>query len=232
MDFLDRSDQKAKEIYKKSIEGIHHTPLKKLGSNTSRIFEEDPKLLLFILSRYKFVAKQFEGYSSILEIGCQEGFGAPIVSQGAMKYTGLDFYKPYIEFAKDNLETKENKFQFIHHDILLGTHSTEQFDCAFALDVLEHIESSNEELFFRNIQKYLSSSKGPIILGMPSLESQVYASERSKLGHVNCKSKKEFRTSCKKYYRDVFMFSMNDEVLHTGYDPMSQYLFAICSGPI
>ena len=71
-----------------------------------------------------------------------------------------------------------------------------------SIDVVITWVDGSDKKYKRKIQKYLSSSKGPIILGMPSLESQVYASERSKLGHVNCKSKKEFRTSCKKYYRD------------------------------
>jgi hypothetical protein len=32
------------------------------------------------------------------------------------------------------------------------------------------------------------------------------------------------------YFDHVFMFSMNDEVVHTGYFPMAQYLFALCTG--
>ena len=103
---------------------------------------------------------------------------------------------------------------------------------AFALDVLKHIKKAmKKKKFFDNIKKYLSDSKGPLILGMPSLESQKYASERSKLGHVNCKTKHEFKLTCKKFFKDVFMFSMNDEVLHTGYNAMSQYLLALCCGP-
>ena len=29
------------------------------------------------------------------------------------------------------------------------------------------------------------------------------------------------------YFENVFMFSMNDEVLHTGFAPMGHYLFAL-----
>ena len=31
-----------------------------------------------------------------------------------------------------------------------------------------------------------------------------------------------------KFFRNVFMFSMNDEVLHTGFEKMSNYIFALC----
>ncbi|MFM8835604.1 MAG: methyltransferase type 12, partial [Actinomycetota bacterium] len=33
----------------------------------------------------------------------------------------------------------------------------------------------------------------------------------------------------KKYFHSVFMFSMNDEVVHTGFFPMSHYLIAVCA---
>jgi len=69
---------------------------------------------------------------------------------------------------------------------------------------------------------------GCLILGMPSLESQIYASEASKIGHVNCKTGKEIVEFTKKYFRNVFLFSMNDEVLHTGFSPMAHYLFVLC----
>jgi hypothetical protein len=32
------------------------------------------------------------------------------------------------------------------------------------------------------------------------------------------------------YFHNVFVFSMNDEVVHTGYYPMAHYLFAVCAG--
>lgn len=71
---------------------------------------------------------------------------------------------------------------------------------------------------------------GALILGIPSLESQVYASEGSKMEHVNCKSGEDFKEFCKKYFHHVFVFSVNDEVVHTGFYPMAHYLFALCVG--
>ena len=31
-----------------------------------------------------------------------------------------------------------------------------------------------------------------------------------------------------RHYHNVFLFSMNDEVIHTGYAKMAHYLFAVC----
>lgn len=68
------------------------------------------------------------------------------------------------------------------------------------------------------------------MFGMPSLESQVYASHLSKLEHVNCKRGEELKACCLKYFNHCFVFSMNDEVVHTGFYPMAHYLLALCVG--
>ena len=73
---------------------------------------------------------------------------------------------------------------------------------------------------------------GAVIIGMPSLESQVYASAQSRSGHVNCKTQGELRTFLLSRFNQVFMFSMNDEVLHTGFAKMAHYHLALCCGKI
>jgi hypothetical protein len=51
------------------------------------------------------------------------------------------------------------------------------------------------------------------------------------MGHVNCKSGDELRRLLEPFSRQVMVFSMNDEVVHTGYFPMSHYLIAVaCIG--
>jgi hypothetical protein len=69
-----------------------------------------------------------------------------------------------------------------------------------------------------------------LIVGMPSLQSQGYASPQSKIGHINCKDQNDFAALMRRYFHNVFMFSMNDEVVHTGYGPMSHYNLALCCG--
>lgn len=71
-----------------------------------------------------------------------------------------------------------------------------------------------------------------LVIGMPSTESQVYASEISKLGHVNCKKWPELKAFLMRHFERVFIFSMNDEVLHTGYTLMAHYLLALCCNPL
>jgi 2-polyprenyl-3-methyl-5-hydroxy-6-metoxy-1,4-benzoquinol methylase len=101
------------------------------------------------------------------------------------------------------------------------------FDAVYALDVLEHITEQEEDRFIANMIASLTST-GIAIFGMPSLESQSYASPQSKAGHVNCKSGEVLKRTMERYFHTVFVFSMNDEVVHTGFYPMAHYLLAVC----
>ena len=197
----------------------------RLGANTSTIYQNDPKLLLFTLSRYKFVSKMFAGFENVLEVGCQEGFGAQVICKEVTSYTGVDFYLPHIESAAERNTAPNAKYQV--HDILNGA-LEQNFDGVFALDVLEHIVPEKEDLFLQNVCGSLKSH-GSVILGMPSIESQKYASKASRAGHVNCKNGEEFRNLLQQYFHNCFLFSMNDEVLHTGFSPMSHYVFVLAS---
>jgi cyclopropane fatty-acyl-phospholipid synthase-like methyltransferase len=114
------------------------------------------------------------------------------------------------------------------HDFLRGPIRSEKFDAAYAVDVIEHISRSHENRFMRNIVKSLNRH-GICILGSPSTQSQTYASKPSRAGHVNCKDAAEMRELMSAFFHNVFMFSMNDEVVHTGFSPMAHYLWAIGS---
>ena len=225
------SSESAKVTYTNSL-GLDYGEFP-LGTNTSRILREDPKLLLFTLARYKFVAKMLSGRENVLEIGCQEGWGLSLVGQVVESVHAIDFFKPYIESCQRRFGVgaigDEQRIRFEARDILDGP-ILSQFDGAFALDVLEHIEPSSENEFMMNVVASLSTD-GVLILGMPSLESQAYASESSKLGHVNCKSGPNLAAFAKNYFETVYTFCMNDEVLHTGFFPMAHYLFVVCTQP-
>ena len=223
------SSKKIKKKYLKSIYNKEKYGQFLLGENTTKIIHLDPKLLLFTLSRYKFVAKMLSGKTNVLEIGCQEGFGSILVAKEVGHLHCTDFYIPYIESCKKRIRQKNISFE--PYDILDGPHGGCDYDGIYALDVFEHIEREAENSFLENIVNSLNKS-GVLILGIPSLESQSYASRASKIGHVNCKSGIDFKKSISRYFENVFLFSMNDEVLHTGFYPMSHYLIAVGVNPL
>ena len=100
-------------------------------------------------------------------------------------------------------------------------------------DVPAHLQSRealyNEWRFLENVVASLTPD-GVLIIGTPSLESQAYAAPLSKIGHVNCKRGPELKDLMLAYFENVFMFSMNDEVVHAGFQAMAQYLYAIGAG--
>jgi 2-polyprenyl-3-methyl-5-hydroxy-6-metoxy-1,4-benzoquinol methylase len=208
-------------------EVIEKHGLTSFGLMANESWNQDPKRTLFTLSRYKFVAKMFSGMKNILEIGCADAFGTRIVQQHVEVITAVDFDPVFIE----DIENRYNKnwpFEFFVHDMLQSP-IQRNFDAAYCLDVLEHIKPSDEALFIKNICQSLNPN-GVFIAGMPSLESQKYASPQSKAGHVNCKSGLDFKKLLENHFHNVFLFSMNDEVVHTGYSPMAQYLLVLCAG--
>jgi SAM-dependent methyltransferase len=201
--------------------------LTKLGIEKNANWHTDPRRLVFALSRYKFVSKMLSGKGRVLEVGCGDAFPTRILLQEVGSVHGIDIDPIFIEDALGRMDP-EWPFTCAVHDIT-SCPLQERFDAAFSLDVLEHIPSDLEDLFYQNIIASLTRD-GVLIVGMPSLESQVYASPLSKIGHVNCKTGSELKKLSLKYFENVFIFSMNDEVVHTGYHPMSQYIFAICVG--
>ncbi len=211
--------------YQRILEKFEEKGLETLGLMTSQAWDDDPKRLAFTLSRYKFVAKMLSGRKHVLEVGCADAFGTRIVCQEVAELTAVDFDPIFVEDANKRMSSKW-RFTCFAHDMLAGP-VPGKFDGVFALDVLEHIALENEMVFLENLTASLAPH-GVAIIGMPSLESQTYASEISRAGHVNCKSMPELKRTMERYFFNVFMFSMNDEIVHTGYHKMSHYLMAMC----
>ena len=92
--------------------------------------------------------------------------------------------------------------------------------------------SKNENVFFLNNILHNLDKKGIFLLGTPSKESSNYASNISKIVNKNLYSSDDLKKLLKKYFGNVFIFSMNDEVVHTGYSKMAHYLIALCANKI
>ena len=168
------------------------------------------------------------GKDQVAEIGFGDGFGSRIVRQavGNLLITDYDSYfiEKFNQQACAQWQTEVKK-----HDILKVPLSVEM-DAIYSLDVLEHISPELESIFLENICHSLKKS-GCAIIGMPSLESQTYASPGSREGHINCKTGIALQALLLQYFDHVFLFSMNDEVVHTGFSKMAHYLLALCVSP-
>jgi 2-polyprenyl-3-methyl-5-hydroxy-6-metoxy-1,4-benzoquinol methylase len=200
----------------------------KLGLMTSAAWHQDPRRLLFLLSRYKFVAKLLSEKTKVLEVGCGDAFGTRLVLQDVGSVVAVDFDPIFVKDVNERIDA-DWKFECRVHNIV-SSPVAGPFDAAYSLDVIEHIPVADEDAFVVNIARSLTRD-GVLVIGTPSLESQAYASPASKEGHVNCKSAPALRQLLARYFGNVFVFSMNDEVVHTGFYPMAHYLFALCVAP-
>lgn len=200
----------------------------RLGLMLNQAWYDDPKRLAFTFARYKFVSRMLAGCEAVLEVGCGDAFASRIVLQEVGSLSVTDFDPAFIEDIKSRQVAGWEYREMFTHDMLTGpVHG--DYDGIFALDVLEHIKPENEDLFLKNMIAPLSSN-GTVIIGMPTLESQVYASLISKAGHVNCQSLPQLKKGMERFFTNVYMFCMNDEMLHVGYHKMAHYIFALCCG--
>jgi 2-polyprenyl-3-methyl-5-hydroxy-6-metoxy-1,4-benzoquinol methylase len=195
-----------------------------LGPWTSYSLRHDPKHMAFVLSRYKFCAKMLSGKGRVLEVGCGDAFGAPIVAQEVDHLHCLDWEERNISGNRRRLSCIKN-ITFETADVSSSSVKG-KYDAIFNIDVIEHLEPDFEKSFMNNMVGCLSEN-GVMIVGTPNESASQYATHRSDHQHINLKNEKTLRQLFSNYFHNTFMFSMNDEVVHTGYSPMAHYLFAI-----
>jgi 2-polyprenyl-3-methyl-5-hydroxy-6-metoxy-1,4-benzoquinol methylase len=168
------------------------------------------------------------GKDKVVEIGCGDAFGSRVVQQEVANLTVLDIDPIFIADVKQRMNPQW-PMRAATHDMLSGPFD-DIFDGAYSLDVLEHIPQAEEERFLGNIVASLKQ-EGVLVVGMPSLDSQDHASPQSREGHINCKQGPDLKALMERFFDNVFVFSMNDEVVHTGFFPMAHYYLALCCGP-
>ncbi len=199
-----------------------------LGPNSSWKLLTDPRHLLFTFARYKHAARLLpqKKDKTILELGCGEGLGALFLAENASKVVCVDFDEDSItharkHFPKDNVEYRNADFL----NTRLG-----KFDGIVSLDVIEHVETRIEDKFIESCVNNLTDD-GVCVIGTPNDTASPYASEGSKIGHINMYTAERLHELLYKYFHNVFIFGMNDEVLHTGFFPMCHYILCAACNP-
>jgi cyclopropane fatty-acyl-phospholipid synthase-like methyltransferase len=204
-----------------------------MGPCTSLSLLRDPKRLVFTLSRYKFVAKMLAGMNEVLELGSGDGFGLPIIAQIVTNVHCIDWDSMYIDGINSRLiDTGYIKnATAIVHDINTAPIPYTNLDAIYAIDVIEHFNPDMESIILNRVC-YSLSSNGIFIVGTPNKMAAHLATHDSIIGHINLKTAVELKSTMLSYFSNVFLFGMNDEVIHTGHYDMCHYLFALCINPI
>jgi hypothetical protein len=224
----DVSDTTREPQYSRSVELKNTIGLTSLGLIANQIWHDDPRCLAFLLARYKFVAKMLNGRHDVGEVGCGDAFGARIVLQEVDKVSVYDPDRIFIEDVRARHDDRWPLQSHIHD--IIESPLPRRHDGLFSLDQIEYLAPRDEHAYIANLRGSLTPD-GVLIIGTPSLESQPYASPLNRAEPRNCKSGQELKVLLQQYFTTVVVFSMNDEVVHTGFHPMAQYLFAMCTGP-
>lgn len=197
----------------------------RFGPYFSYQLKHTPRRVLYTLSHYKFAAKMIGEEKTVLEVGCSEGMGTVLLAEFAKKVVGVDIDREAIREAERNFASKKVSFRVAD---FLGAH-IDKFDAFVSFDVIEHIYPRNERRFFTSICDNLKK-EGICIIGTPNKTSHIYASKVTRIGHVNLYDWEKLNCGMARYFRHVFLFSANDELVHTGFYPMAHYLIGMGVG--
>src|SRR5438552_6466773 len=86
----------------------------RLGLMVNESWNQDPRRTLFMLARYKFVAKLLAGRNCVLEVGCADAFGTRLVQQTADRVTAVDFDPVFIDDIRDRANPHWPLESFVH----------------------------------------------------------------------------------------------------------------------
>lgn len=199
-----------------------------LSPKRSELYHTDPKQFAFYFSRYKFCAKLLAGKGSVLELGCGDGMGTQVIAAEVEKLIATDIDEFSLENNRERNAAADN-VEFKYFDFRENAY-TEQLDAIYTIDVIEHIYPEEESKVMANAVNSLKDH-GVMIIGTPNKSAEQYASKWSKIGHINLKTHSSLRELGLTHFHNVFMFGMNDEVVHTGFPDMCHFLWALCVTP-
>lgn len=184
---------------------------------------ENPLMTTIKFSRFKFVSKLISKKDTLLDIGCGQGLSSIFFSDYCKYVYGVDLLSDFLNHDRKNIK-------FIKKDIfnLKKNNFKHNIDLITLIDFIEHFNKSQGSLILNKCSKLLKKKGGTLIVGSPSVYSSKYRSKRSKIQHIHEYDGMELKDLCSKYFNRTFLFSMNDELVHTGFYKLAWFNFVIC----
>jgi 2-polyprenyl-3-methyl-5-hydroxy-6-metoxy-1,4-benzoquinol methylase len=212
--------QEVKKIYEAYPEGVKLTP------EYAQFIQENQLRFLIRLARYKFVTKMLKPQDTVMEVGSGSGMGSIFLGQHCTSVLGIDVKQTEIDEACALNQRSNVRFKL---QDLFDPEFDEKFDVVVSLDVIEHMPVEDGNRFIEAKVQHLKED-GMLIIGTPSIWSYEHQSPISKASHVKCYDLPELKELVDQYVGRSITFSMNDELVHTGFHKMAWYYFIIGFG--
>ena len=192
----------------------------------SSTFMQNPLMCAIKLSRFKFVAKILSKNDSVLDLGCGNGFSSYFYAQFVREVLGIDLYSDIQSIQKKMIAPN---LKFIQGDILSPPSeiTNKTFNAVAMVDVIEHFYKEDGDKIVSDYSNLLSKN-GIMVIGTPSKYSQEYRSTCSKNTHFHEYEPDELNELCSFYFNRTIIFSMNDEIVHTGFNKLAWFVFLLC----
>lgn len=189
-------------------------------------FRDTPLDFFISLARYKFAARLLEKHHHVIDAGGGSGLGAVFLSKFCKQVTSIDFDADLV--AHNQKEYSEIKnLEFKNLNLLKVPKNFPKYDALVSMDVIEHFPYKDIPKVAQNYVSLLKPG-GFAVIGTPSANSQPYASQRRLDIHFHEFKPKEYKDFLSKYFKNVFLFSMTDEVVSLSFPEMAWYLMALC----
>lgn len=186
---------------------------------------ENPLMTTIKYARYKFISKMITKNDVVLDVGCGTGVSSLFYAQNSKKVIGIDLLSDLIEV------TNKKNLTLIKGDIFktsIALLKKKKISFISCNDFIEHFSEKNGLKLIKKFSDLLPKKGGTLIIGTPSIYSKKFRAKHNKKQHLHEYDPIELKTKCLKYFPRVFLFSMNDEVINTGFHKLSWFTFAIC----
>lgn len=191
-------------------------------------YKDSPIDFFILLARYKFAARLLRKNQRVIDVGCGKGYGSVFLSKYAQSVVAVDQDEDLI-LQNSTEHSNEKSLEFKTMDLLSPSKDLlGQYDALVSMDVIEHFHKEDIPKAVENYSKLLKDD-GFAIIGTPNIASRGFASQRRIDTHPFEFDADGFENTLKKSFKNVFLFSMTDEIVSTQFNGLSWYLMALCT---
>jgi hypothetical protein len=221
----------------------------------SRLWQDDEARLASHLAHYRFIAAVIGVRHDVAEYGCASPTGTRLILQQSRKMTLFD-PRPLVVGDLQWRFQDDWRFEARLHDIISKPLSR-QADSAYCVDFLQYISRDEEDTFVRNLRDSLSRESDFLLIGSPSYGAGGPPGTQHALGadaahgmaaqsnrdNLSCQTRTargqaaiyrrtgaELKALTERFFHNVFMFSMVDDIAQPGIQPNAEHIFALSCG--